>query len=255
MYIDSHCHLSKEYYEDLDEIINKAKENKVEKLIISGCDKKGIIEGLEIIDKYPNIYMTIGFHPSEANITTPEDIAWLETLLKSNKKIIGVGEIGLDYYWVKDNKQEQRNLFKKQLDLAKKLNLPIVIHSREATQETYDILKEYNLKGIIHCFSGSLEMAKEYTKLGYKIGIGGVVTFKNTNLIDVVKEIDLTNITLETDSPYLAPTPYRGKKNSPEYIPIIANKIAEIKEIEVEQIQEITTKTINSLFDLKNTVC
>lgn len=255
MYIDSHCHLSKEYYENLDETINKAKENKVEILIISGCDKKGIIEGLDIINKYENIYMTIGFHPSEANITSEEDLIWLETLIKDNKKILAVGEIGLDYYWVKDNKELQRILFIRQLDIATRLNMPVVIHSREATQETYDILKEYNLRGIIHCYSGSLEMAKEYIKLGYKIGIGGVVTFKNTNLVEVVKEIDIKDITLETDSPYLAPTPYRGKQNSPEYIPIIAEKIAEIKEIKKEEVGEITTSTVTSLFDLKNTVC
>ena len=250
MYIDSHCHLSKEYYDSLDEIVNKAKENKVNTLIISGCDKNGIIEGLDIIKKYDNVYMTIGFHPSEANITTEEDLIWLENLIKENDKIIAVGEIGLDYYWVKDNKELQRDLFRKQLDIATRLNLPVVIHSREATQESYDILKEYQLKGIIHCYSGSLEMAKEYIKLGYKIGIGGVVTFKNTNLVDVVKEIDLKDITLETDSPYLAPTPYRGKQNSPEYIPLIAEKIAEIKEITKEQVGEITTKNVKELFNI-----
>ena len=250
MYIDSHCHLSKEYYDSLDEIVNKAKENKVNTLIISGCDKNGIIEGLDIINKYENIYMTIGFHPSEANITTDEDLSWLENLIKDNDKIIAVGEIGLDYYWVKDNKEQQRDLFRKQLDIATRLNLPVVIHSREATQETYDILKEYKLNGIIHCYSGSLEMAKEYIKLGYKIGIGGVVTFKNTNLVEVVKEIELKYITLETDSPYLAPTPYRGKQNSPEYIPIIAEKIAEIKEITKEEVGKITTNNIKELFNI-----
>lgn len=251
MYIDSHCHLSKEYYESLDEIINKAKENKVNTLIISGCDKNGIIEGLDIINKYENIYMTIGFHPSEANITTDEDLLWLEKLIEENNKIIAVGEIGLDYYWVKDNKELQKDLFKKQLDIAVRLNLPVIIHSREATQETYDMLKEYDLKGIIHCYSGSLEMAKEYIKIGYKIGIGGVVTFKNTNLVDVVKEIDIKDITLETDSPYLAPTPYRGKQNSPEYIPLIAEKIAEIKEITKEEVGKITTNNIKELFNIK----
>lgn len=251
MYIDSHCHLSKEYYESLDEIINKAKENKVNTLIISGCDKNGIIEGLDVINKYENIYMTIGFHPSEANITTDEDLLWLEKLIEENNKIIAVGEIGLDYYWVKDNKELQKDLFKKQLDIAARLNLPVIIHTREATQETYDMLKEYDLKGIIHCYSGSLEMAKEYIKIGYKIGIGGVVTFKNTNLVDVVKEIDIKDITLETDSPYLAPTPYRGKQNSPEYIPLIAEKIAEIKEITKEEVGKITTNNIKELFNIK----
>jgi len=255
MFIDSHCHLSKEYYEDLNKIINNCKKNQVNILIISGCDKKSIIEGLEIIKKYTNIYMTIGFHPSEEDKTTEEDLIWLEKLINSNDKIIGVGEIGLDYYWTKNNKESQKILFKKQLDIAARLNLPVVIHTREATQETYNILKEYNLKGIIHCYSGSLEMAKEYIKLGYKIGIGGVLTFKNSNLVEVVNNIDLKNITLETDSPYLAPTPYRGKQNSPEYIPIIARKIAEIKEVSIEQVKKETTSNVLSLFDLENTLC
>lgn len=254
MFIDTHCHISKEYYEDIDNLINECNSNDVKTLIISGCDKNSVIEGLEIIKKYPNIYMTIGFHPSEANITNDNDLGWLEDLLKTNNKIIGVGEIGLDYYWVKDNKEEQRSLFEKQLEIATRLNLPVVIHSREATQETFDILKKYKLKGIIHCYSGSLEMAKEYIKLGYKIGIGGVLTFKNSNLKEVVKEINIKDITLETDSPYLAPEPYRGKQNSPQYIPIIASKIAELKEIDLEIVKEVTTKTTISLFDLKKTV-
>lgn len=255
MFIDTHCHLSKEYYNDLDEIINNCKKNKVNFLIISGCDKGGIKEGLDIIKNYSNVYMTIGFHPSEVDTTTDEDLIWLEELVKKNKKIIGIGEIGLDYYWVKDNKDKQKELFKKQLDLANKLNMPIVIHSRESTQDTYDILSQYNLKGIIHCFSGSLEMAQKYIKLGYKIGIGGVLTFKNSKLKDVVKEIALKDITLETDSPYLAPEPYRGKKNSPEYIPIIAKKIAEIKEIDIKEVEKETVSNTISLFDLDNMVC
>lgn len=250
MFIDTHCHLSKEYYKDLDIIINNCRNNQVNTLIISGCDKNGIIEGLEVIKQYPNIYMTIGFHPSETDITNEEDLLWLETLIKSNKKIIGVGEIGLDYYWIKDNKEKQKELFKKQLELAAKLNLPVIIHSREATQDTYDILKEYHLKGIIHCYSGSLEMAKKYIKLGYKIGIGGVLTFKNSNLKELVKEISLKDITLETDSPYLTPDPYRGKQNSPEYIPIIAKKISEIKEVTLEEVAQETNSNANDLFDL-----
>ena len=250
MFIDTHCHLTKE--DNIDELINRCTKNEVDALIISGCDKEGIIEGLEIIKKYPNIYMTIGFHPSEVSTTTDEDIAWLEKLIKENKKIVGIGEIGLDYYWERDNKEAQKELFEKQLNLAEKLNLPIVIHSREATQDTYNILKKHKIKGIIHCYSGSLEMAREYIKLGYYLGIGGVLTFKNSNLKDVVKEISLDNITLETDSPYLAPTPYRGSKNSPEYIPIIAEKLAEIKETTMEEIASRTTENVHTLFDLKS---
>ena len=250
MFIDTHCHLSKEDY-DIDRLIDNCKSNGVDTLIISGCDKKGILEGLEIIEKYPNVYMTIGFHPSEVDTTTDEDLVWLEKLVKENKKIVGIGEIGLDYYWVKDNKEKQRLLFEKQLKLAEKLKMPIVIHSREATQETYDILKKYSLRGIIHCYSGSLEMAKEYIKLGYYIGIGGVLTFKNSKLKDVVKELDLNNITLETDSPYLAPTPHRGEKNSPEYIPLIVEVLSTLKNVSQEEVGIKTTENAYTLFDLK----
>jgi len=252
MFIDTHCHLSKEYYGDLDQIIKKCQSSQVKTLIISGCDKKGIIEGLEIIKKYSDVYMTVGFHPSETNLTTEEDLIWLENIIKSNSKIIGIGEIGLDYYWEKDNKEKQKILFEKQLELATKIKMPVVIHSRNSTQETFEILKKYQLNGIIHCYSGSLEMAKEYIKIGYKIGIGGVVTFKNSNLKEVVKEISLKDITLETDSPYLTPEPYRGKMNSPEYIPLIAKKVAEIKNIDVKEVEKETTSNVFDLFDLKN---
>ena len=251
MYIDSHCHLSKEYYEDLDEIINKAQAKEVDIIIISGCDKKGIIEAIETKNKYENIYATIGFHPSEVDTTTDEDLIWLENLIKENNKIIALGEIGLDYFWVKDNKEKQRTLFKKQLDIAKKIKLPVIIHSREATQETYDILKEYNLTGIIHCYSGSIEMAKKYVQLGYKLGIGGVITFKNTKLDEVVSTIDLQDITLETDSPYLAPDPYRGQQNSPENIPLIAEKIAAIKKTTKQKVGDVTSNNIKELFNIE----
>jgi len=249
MFIDTHCHLSKEKY-DIDKLINNCKNYNVDILIISGCDKKGIIEGLEIIKKYPNVYMTIGFHPSEVEVTTEDDLGWLETLVQNEPKIVGIGEIGLDYHWDKNHCEEQCELFEKQLIIAERLKKPIVIHSREATQDTYDILKKHQLHGIIHCFSGSLEMAKEYIKLGYYLGIGGVLTFKNSNLKNVVSNVGLENITLETDSPYLTPEPYRGTTNSPEYIPLIANKIAEIKNTSVDEVASITSNNAISLFDL-----
>ena len=250
MYIDNHCHIFSEYYEDIDKVINEAKENEVEVLILSGCSKKDIIEGLDIINKYEKVYMTIGFHPDEVENVIEEDYLWLEKLVKENKKIVGIGEIGLDYYWVKDNKDKQIELFEKQLQLAEKLNVPIVVHTRDATDDTLRILKNYNLKGIIHCFSGSIETAKEYLKLGYNIGIGGVLTFKNTNLKETVKEIPLDRITLETDSPYLAPTPHRGEENSPKYIPLIAEELAKLKDISIEEVEKITTKNSIGLFDL-----
>ena len=156
----------------------------------------------------------------------------------------------MDYHYGKENRDEQIILFKKQLDLASELNLPVVIHSRDATKDTVDILKKYSLNGVIHCFSGSLEIAKEYIKMGFLLGIGGVVTFKNSKLPLVVREIPLESIVLETDSPYLTPTPYRGSVNSSKYIPIIAEKIAEIKEISTSEVASVTTNNALKLFDL-----
>ena len=250
MYIDNHCHIFSEYYDDIEKTINESFEKNVNILILSGCSKKDIIEGLDLIIKYKNVFMTIGFHPDEVDNVNEDDINWLEKLIKDNNKIIGIGEIGLDYYWVKDNKEKQIELFEKQLKLAEKLNVPVVIHTRDATDDTLKILKKYKLKGIIHCFTGSIETAKEYIKLGFNIGIGGVITFKNTNLKDTIKEIPIDKITLETDSPYLTPTPHRGEQNSPKYIPIIAEEIAKQKELSTKDVEKITTSNSISLFDL-----
>ena len=162
---------------------------------------------------------------------------------------MAVGEIGLDYHWDKDNKEEQKKLFKKQIDLAKKYDLPLVIHSRDAFQDTYDILKEANYKGVIHCFSGNSENAKMYTSLGFYLGIGGVITFKNTNLKETIKCIPLDKIVLETDSPYLAPTPHRGEKNESKYIPIIAEEISLLLNKSIHEISKITTENASKLFN------
>ena len=218
MYIDTHCHLTSEDYDDIDLVIKENIDNNVSKIIVSGCDMESIKEGLILSNKYPSVYLTLGFHPSEVN---NYDLNYLKELLKK-PKVVGLGEIGLDYHYGKEDIDKQKELFRKQLDIATKLNIPVVIHSRDATKDTINILKEYNLKGVIHCFSGSLETAKEYINMGYLLGIGGVVTFKNSKLSDVVENISLEKIVLETDSPYLTPDPYRGKKNSSKYIPIIA---------------------------------
>ncbi len=248
MYTDTHCHLSKDDYDDIDEIIKKAIDQGVKRLFISGCDKKGIIESVEISKNYENVYLELGFHPSEAEIVSENDIEWLKKIIEKNKKVIAIGEIGLDYHWVKDNKEKQQKLFKNMILLAKELNLPVVIHSRDAFQDTYDILKQMNVKGVIHCFSGNIENAKMYTSLGFKLGIGGVSTFKNTKLKEVIKEIQISNILLETDSPYLTPEPYRGRKNEPSYIPVIAENISKLKEIPLNNLAEIIEKNVNETF-------
>ena len=246
MLIDTHCHLSNDDYENLDQIIK----NMEGIMITSGCNDKTNKEVLELVEKYPNVYGTLGIHPEEIDNLTNDSFKIIEENV-NNPKIVAIGEIGLDYYWVKDNKEEQKELFKKQLDLAKKYNKPVIIHSRDSIKDTYDILKKYNLKGTIHCFSSSLEMAKEFIKLGYKIGIGGVLTFKNSlKLQEIVKEIDLKDILLETDSPYLSPEPFRGKKNDPSKTIYVAKKISELKNVNLEEVLRQTANNAKSLFDL-----
>ena len=239
---DTHFHL--DLSEDIDKILKEAKENDVKNFIISGCDLKGIEEGIEIINKYEDIYLTIGIHPDEIKDFNETTISYLEELIKNNKKIIGIGEIGLDYYHNKENKEEQKRMFKLQLDLAQKLNLPVVIHSRDAFKDTYDILKEYKLKGTIHCFTGTLECAKMYISLGYLLGIGGVSTYKNTNLTSVLEEIDIENIVFETDSPYLTPEPIRTEINGPKNISIICDNLCKIKKMNRKDVIKITTNNV-----------
>ena len=251
MFIDTHCHLSVEDYDDIDEVINDNRKSGIEKVIISGCTKESIIESLELSKKYDDIFVTIGYHPSEAKIILNSDISALEKHLIDDK-VVGIGEIGLDYHYGKDDIDLQKELFKKQLDLAIKYKLPVVIHSRDATLDTINILKEYpDVIGDIHCFSGSVETARQYINLGYYLGIGGVVTFTNSNLSKVVKEIGIDNIVFETDSPYLTPVPFRGKKNSSKYIPYICKKVAEtLGEDENMVAKKVLDNTYN-LFDLK----
>lgn len=249
MFIDTHCHLSKEDYDDLDLVIKDNIAAGVGKIIISGCSKGSIDESLDLASKYDNVFLTLGYHPSEVDYVTDELLIDLKSKL-SNKKVVGLGEIGLDYYYGKESKEQQVLLFEKQLKIAEELGLVVVIHSRDATEDTINCLKKYNVHGVIHCFSGSVETAKIYVSMGYKLGIGGVVTFKNSKLYEVVKAVGIENVVLETDSPYLAPTPFRGQKNSSKYIPLIAEKVAEILNISVEEVAKITTSNACELFDL-----
>ena len=249
MFIDTHCHLSKEDYEDINQIVLDDRLAGVTPIIISGCTKDSILESLEYSKLYTDVFVTIGYHPSEADFITDEDLLKLEEQLQFDK-VVGVGEIGLDYHYGKENRSKQISLFEKQLVLAEKYHLPVVIHSRDATMDTIHILKKHSVFGVIHCFSGSLETATEYIKLGFLLGIGGVVTFKNSKLGDVVSNIPLEKIVLETDSPYLTPAPYRGKKNSSKYIPFIAEKIASCKNVSVDFVAEVTTKNAKRTFHL-----
>ena len=252
MFIDTHCHLSYDDYDDINLVLKENRENNIDKIVVSSCTKDTMIEALNYLDKYDDVFLTIGFHPSEASSYNKDELDFLIKSLKSNQKIVGVGEIGLDYHYGKDDQLKQIEMFIDQMKVASDLNLPVVIHSRDAVEDTIKVLKEFpNVKGVIHCFSGSVETAKIFVKMGYKIGIGGVVTFKNSKLYEVVEAVGLENIVLETDSPYLTPEPYRGKKNSSKYIPFIADKIADILDISVEKVSEVTLSNTYSLFDLK----
>lgn len=246
--VDTHCHMS--LTDDIDSMIMDGEKNNVMKFIISGCDKKSIRDGLEIIYRYPSIFMTIGFHPDEVDDLTDKDINDLEVLIKTNKKVVGIGEIGLDYYHNDMNIEKQKEFFEKQLNLAEKYDLPVVIHSRDSIQDVYDILKNHECRGVIHCFSGSLEMAKLFIDLGFYLGIGGVLTFKNSKLKEVVSELSLDNLVLETDSPYLAPEPYRGHTNYPKNIKIVASELRKIKEVTLEEVTEKTTGNVNKIYNL-----
>ena len=249
MFIDTHMHIGDDFGVEPDLYVKNATDAQVEVLIASFCEKDDIMLSTKFVEKYKNLYACIGYHP-EVNKIVEKDYETLEEMVKNNSKIVAIGEIGLDYYWNKDNKDKQREVFCKQLEIAEKLKLPVVIHSRDSINETYEILKKYKVSGVIHCFSGSLEMAKKFISLGFLLGIGGVVTFKNSKLFEVIEKLELTNIVLETDSPYLTPEPNRGKTNESSNIFYIAQKIAEIKNIPLENVAKITTENAIRTFDL-----
>ena len=246
--IDTHCHLFNEYYEDVDKIVDNAINNGVNYMISNSTNKENMIEMLELSKRNKNVYIALGFQPEDITNTTIEDLSLLEDNIDN---IVAIGEIGLDYYNSLVPRDTQINIFEKQLALAEKYNKPVIIHTRNAYEDTINSLKKFpKVKGIIHCFSEDIDKAYEYIKLGYKLGIGGIVTFKNSDLSEVVKNISLNDIVLETDSPYLAPVPLRGKRNEPANIKLIAEKIAEIKNISLDEVKKTTTKNVKDLFDI-----
>jgi TatD DNase family protein len=251
MLIDTHAHT---YYledENADEILKECQRNNI-KVILNGIDKESNKQVIELSKKFNNVYAAIGYDHSVVNKITDEDLKLLEEQIKI-EKIVAIGEIGLDYYWTKDNKEQQKDLFIKQLDLAKKYDLPVIIHSRDAVQDVFDILKSRNNKGSIHCYSGSTEMAKEFIKIGFYIGIDGPITFKNNKKQkEMIKEIDINHILVETDSPYLSPEPKRGQKNSSLNLKYIVKKIADELSMEYDEIEKITSNNATTLFDLKD---
>lgn len=249
MLVDTHCHLYSEYYENIDNIISKSCDAGVNFFINNGCNLITSKEVLELSNKYKNMYCTFGLHPSE-NLDEIDDIIKLIRENINNNKVVGIGEIGLDFSYTKENKVEQIRVFEIQLKYAEDNNLPVIIHSRDATEDMLKILKRYNLRGIIHCFNGSLEIAKEYIKLGYKLGINGVVTFKNCKLIDTIRKIGVENLVFETDSPYLSPVPYRGTKNDPSNIINIVKFLSNELNIKFEELEKVSNKNVSEIFDI-----
>jgi len=247
--IDTHAHLDMEYYDNIEEVIKKMGQNII---IVSGIDTNTNKHVLDLVEKYENVYGTIGIHPESVMDVKDEDFLFLEEHIM-DEKIVGLGEIGLDYHYENDY-ERQREVFKRQILLANKYNKTMVIHSRDAIEDTYNFLKQYkndSVKVDIHCYSSSFEMAKRFIPLNAMFGIGGVVTFKNGKVLkEVVEKIPLEYLLLETDSPFLSPEPLRGTKNEPYNILYVAQKIAEIKEISLENVLKQTTLNAMRQFDL-----
>lgn len=251
MIFESHAHYDDEQFDgDRKELLNSMQENGIGTIINVGATFQSCKEVVQLAQEYPFIYAAVGVHPDEVGELDEEKFAYLKTQCQ-NEKVVAVGEIGLDYYWDNESHEVQKKWFQKQLELARELDLPVIIHSRDAAADTLEVVQKHakGLSGVIHCFSYSKEMAQEYVKMGFYIGVGGVVTFKNSKkLKEIVAEIPLEKILLETDSPYLAPTPNRGKRNSSLNIPYIAQEIADLKGISYEEVVACTEKNGRDLF-------
>lgn len=254
MLIDSHAHLNDERFdEDREEVIKSLKENGIDLVLNPGCDVETSEFSVKLAKKYDMIYAAVGTHPHDTDKMN-DDVINLYSQLAKYKKVLAIGEIGLDYYYDNSPREMQKKWFREQIRLAKKLDLPYIVHDRDAHLDTYNIMKEEHYsgtRGILHCFSSSVELAKEFIKMGFLISIGGPLTFKNSKTVKkVVAEIPLEYLLIETDSPYLTPVPYRGKRNEPKYVRYVAEEIAKIKNISFEEVANKTTSNFKSLFKI-----
>ena len=249
MYMDTHAHIYKEYYNDIEKLLIQIKKDNCFGVINAGCNQETNEEVILLAKKYNNLFATLGIHPENATNYKTKNIDYIIKHLKE-ERVVGIGEIGLDFHYQGYNKEEQIMLFEKQLAIAQKHKLPVVIHSRDATNDTIKCLKKFKVTGVIHCFTGSIETAREYIKLGYKLGIGGVVTFKNAKLKEVVNAIGLENIVLETDCPYLSPDPVRGKINHPGNIKYIIEFLSKYLNISEKEIIKKTNENVKKVFDI-----
>ena len=249
---DSHAHYTdKAFNEDREIMLGSLKESGVCGIINCGADIESSVSSVDLASKYDYIYAACGIHPEEAD-KIPENYIDILRDLAKNEKCVAIGEIGLDYYWRQDTKDLQKDLFEKQILLAKELELPIIVHDREAHGDTMEILKKHRPKGVLHCFSGSPETAAEVLKLGMYIGLGGALTFKNARrAVEVAQMLPLDRLLLETDCPYMAPVPMRGKRNNSSYISFVAQKVAEIKGIDPQTVLDVAMENTRKLFNIK----
>jgi len=253
MLVDTHVHLNSHKFSDnLDEVIQRALNNDVETMIVVGYDKETNRKAIEIAEQYAFIYATVGYHPTEAKHVTNEDFALLTKQLL-HKKVVGVGECGLDFYWDKEHIEKQITVFQKQIELSISTNKPLIIHMRDASEATYNVLSEYShLKGIMHCYSGSPEMAEMFLKLGLHISLGGPVTFHNgLKPKEVAVMVPIDRLLVETDAPYLSPHPFRGKTNEPSRVKLIAEEIARLRGLSYTEFASKTTQNAYKLFNIK----
>jgi len=249
---DTHTHLYLEQFdEDRSSVVERAIQKGVEYMLIPNIDSKSIDAMLDLCNQYPeNCFPMIGLHPTNVSQNYEDELKIVETFL-SHRCFCAIGETGIDLYWDKTYAKEQEIAFKHQIALAKKFDLPIVIHSRDSMNEIFAVLETVNtpsLKGVFHCFSGTLLDANKAIEMGFMLGIGGVITFKNSKLPEIIQAVDLENMVLETDAPYLTPAPYRGKRNESAYTYYVAEKIAEIKNVSIETVAEVTTNNAKQLF-------
>ncbi len=252
MYIDTHAHTYDEQYkEDIEQAMERCVQQHVQRIYMPNCDSTTIAPMLAIEAIYPaTCFAMMGLHPCYVKENVQDELNTVYDWLQK-RKFKAVGEIGLDYYWDKTFVDAQKKALHQQIEWALEFDIPIVLHTRDSIQDTIDIVQQYvpkNIRGVYHCFSGSYESAMQIVKQNFYVGIGGVVTFKNAGVQDVVKKLDLKHIVLETDAPYLAPTPYRGKRNESSYLNLVAEKIAELKNISVEEVERITTENAMALF-------
>lgn len=248
-WIDSHCHIIDEAFsDDFDEIIKRIEENNIERCMIVCCYDHEYDKAIALAKKDSRFDVAVGIHPSD--VKKLNDDIWNKFIEYSrNPYVKAIGEIGLDYYWDKDNKDDQKDIFIKQIEIANKLNKPILVHSRDAMQDTFDIMKKYPAKGVMHCYSGSREMAKEFMKLGYYLSLGGPVTYKNANEPkEVAKIIDDDKILIETDCPYLTPVPFRGKRNEPSYVIYTGKYISELRNVDEDVFKDQLVNNYDRLF-------